>query len=88
MPKPKCTSRMAAALAPRAPPPSHNKGRFEVINLFANAAIAAGAGTIAAGLIAARFAGYCGRGRVAFCMSIGISTLTGPQGAVNASCTA
>ena len=84
-PKPIATSRATAAPAPRAPPPSHSSGRRAAAKASARRSIWSAAGAETAGATGVKLAGSS---TSSAWMSIGTSTLTGPQGAVKASRTA
>ena len=77
--------RCTAAPAWRAPPPNHSSGRRAAASCSASASSAASAGT---GTVMGRGARSRGISTTVCWMSIGISTLTGPVGAVMATCTA
>ncbi|MNP00129.1 hypothetical protein D3C76_919150 [compost metagenome] len=84
-PTPMSSRRLTCGPACRAPPPSHSSGRVALARRSATRSRASGAGT-ATGI--GNGERSVGMGMKVDWMSIGISTLTGPVGAVRAVCTA
>ena len=70
-----------SALAPRAPPPSHSKGRLDPASASARACTLSASGSTGRSGSGRRSAG---RSSKVACTSMGISMLTGPQGGVKA----
>ena len=82
---PRSTNAVAAAAAPRAPPPSHSIGRCARRIIAASASNCAASGTTA---WTAMRAGVARRRAFRRCTSTGISSETGPAGAESAACAA
>ena len=84
-PMPSAISRATAAVAPRAPPPSQSSGRFAAASRSASVSTARASGCNATTGSGSRSAGSS---ISAPWISIGTSTLTGPDGALKLACTA